>query len=159
FQMLKFSQKFGEHSTLEVLSSRNEYENRINPSQVWQYDEEILHRFDWWAERLNTTYGVNYRGAHADSSLLLSPAKQDEDLWSGYVQQSIKIAKDLSLSGGINLESANVGSGNVEPDYQVASLWSPWENHSFHVAYSVAHAVPSFFDTGSFFSRPPVLLV
>jgi len=161
FQMAKFSQKLGNHSSMEVLSSRSDSLDRINFSRVLQYDEQILQRFDLWNNRINTTYGVNYRGLFAYSGFLFGTnAEQEETLWNGYVNQSLQISRQFALTGGVSWDHSNIGSGGVEPNYQLGSVWSPVQNNSFRASYAVSHAVPGLFQTAANNSPSPnVLLV
>jgi outer membrane receptor protein involved in Fe transport len=158
FEMLKVSQKLGSHSTVEILSSRNNYITDESPSfpsgtgqfSVLQYDEEILQRWQWADERLNTTYGVNYRNAAVNSpAIFAGNPDQRLELWSGYLNQSAQLSKTVSLTGGASWESSSVGAGGLQTNYQAATLWAPLENHSFRASYAVAHTIPSLFTTAA----------
>jgi outer membrane receptor protein involved in Fe transport len=45
------------------------------------------------------------------------------------------------------LEHTNVGNGGTEPNYQVATLWSPVPDQSFRASYGVAHTIPNIYNS------------
>jgi len=158
FEMVKLSQKIGMYSTVELLSSRNNYITDVMPAypsgtgqySVLQYDEEILQRWQWDQNKLNATYGFNYRHADVNSPLIFAGSPdQKMELWSAYLNQSFQVSHTVSITGGVSFEDSNVGSADSQQNYQVASLWSPLEHHSFYVSYAVAHTVPSLFGTSA----------
>ena len=158
FEMLRFSQKIGSASTIELMSARNNYiadQTPVYPSgtgqfSVLQYDEEALQRWQWWDDRAHTTYGVNYRHAVVNSPFLFAGnPDQSLSLWNGYVDQSLKIASSFSLNGGISWESSNVGADRLQKNYQVAALWSPRDTQAFRASYAVAHTIPGLFNVAA----------
>jgi iron complex outermembrane recepter protein len=171
FEMLKFAHAFTENSTLKVLGSRNSFIDNITPSPflaesgdnhsgLIQYDGEILHHLRWWNERLNTTYGFNYRDIQVNSEYLFGPnTRQTESLWNAYFQQAIQLTSQLALSGAAAVERTTIGEDHTTPNYQVASIWSPWEVHAFRASYAVSHTVPGLLNASANDQIPPALVI
>jgi outer membrane receptor protein involved in Fe transport len=175
FQMLKFSQKVGKHSTIELMSSRNHMISETFPGVFGEYaqwsdlqhDQELLHRIEWGADRFNTTYGVTYRNALSESvNIFSADPSQRLELWSGYFNQSIQLHKMVTLVGGASWEHSNVGGGGVLNNYQVASMFTPVKDQSLRISHGLAHTVPAlfnakarnFFDAVTVFEGNPALL-
>jgi len=109
FQMLKWTRSFGGHASAGIpqfaqrLHQRHRsigHGRRGNRAvAVLQVDEEAVQRMDWWDARMNTVFGLNYRQATAqDASTFGAKSEQDEELWSGSVNQSARILRKLELS-------------------------------------------------------------
>lgn len=156
FQMLKWAVPLGPHSSVEVLSSRSDYINGIAPSvsadggtaqsRAIQFDEEVSHRLNWWDARMNTVYGLTYRGVtFNDPASLGAASQQTEELWSGYINQTARVSNSLQFSAAGSWEHSDIGGGGTEPNYQLASVWTPQEHHACRISYSVAHTVPTMY--------------
>lgn len=144
FQMLKFSHKFSEGSTLEVSGARNDHISTTLPTsgqtvRLLQYDQDILHRLSWGDDKLNTTYGAGYRNGQVTAPAIYGSFRPRIELYRGYLHQTIRVADPLTLQGALSLESANIAG--VHPNYQLASVWTPVPAHALRISYSVANTL------------------
>jgi len=149
FQLARFEHPTGPDSSLELRFSRSDSTadefpvagNRDTSSRFWQYDTEGLHTVAWGGGRLHTTYGAAWRYAASRSSYLYgrTPLQTNRTV-RGFLHQSIQVLPTVSVMGGMNHETAN--AGGYHKDFQVATLWSPTEEHSFRASYSRANIKP-----------------
>ena len=175
FEMAKFSMELGEGSQLEILSSHKDAKDTFgptgnpsgplppgNPGSVdhtrdYQYDEEIMHRFDWNEGRMNTTYGFSYEETRLFSAYEFagnSPAEYQ--VYRGFVNQTARVNDYLSLTGAFAWEATD--RGGPHPNYQISTVLKPTPAHSFHLNYSVAHTIPTLRLLDVFEQRDPTTL-
>jgi len=149
FEMLKLSQKVGDNSSVQLLSSRNDYTSDIASLNVitedirsYEYDEQVLHQIDWADGRMKSTYGFDYKSARSESQQIYPGVPYVESqTYRGYFNQTARITPHVLWVGAFSWDASD--TGKPQPNYQLSHLWEPVENHSFRVSYSVAHTVPT----------------
>jgi len=147
FEMLKFSEKLGRNSHVEVTSSHNDFTSGISNdipvshSRTYQYDEQILHQIDWGHGRMKSTYGIDYELAKVNSQTDYPGPGVKSWLYRGYVNQTAQITQHLLSVGAFSWETRD--NGKSDPNYQLSQLWEAIKNHTFRLSYSVAHTVPT----------------
>jgi iron complex outermembrane receptor protein len=150
YQMVRLTRPTGADSNMELRVSRDESMSSDKPgsngeaeatTRYWQYDTQGLQTVAWGGGRLQTTYGAAWRYAASASSYLYgaSPLQTNRTV-RGFLHQSIQVLPTVAIMGGLNHETAN--AGGYHKDYQVATLWSPTEEHSFRASYSRANIKP-----------------
>lgn len=150
FQTAHLTHGFDGGSTLEARVSRTDEDIATSPdingvlsdSRYWQYDAEAFHSVPWADDRLRTTYGSSWRYASARANTIFGPNAGNVTNRSvrGFMHQEIKVLDSVSVLGGVSLETENIGG--FHKDFQVATLWSPLEDHSFRASYARANTTP-----------------
>ena len=148
FQMARLSHRFSPNSAVEAFASRNDGVSREGPSplniRILQHDADVLHRLEWWDQRLFTSYGMSYRDAQTESSQRYSGRNRvGMKLYRGYFHQLVKPADRLSLQGAVALESSDISG--MKPSYQTAAVFQPTPLHALRASYSVARTIHDFF--------------
>lgn len=149
FEMVKYSRSLAEDSKVELLASRDGDANSIdspvpaiqNDLHVDQYNAEALHRLDWDDGRMKTTYGVDAQLARAYSPQSYPGRNAQDRTARVYLNQTGRVRPDLLWTAAVSWEARD--SGAPQPNYQASQLWSPIENHSLRLSYSVAHLSPN----------------
>lgn len=149
FQLARFEHPTGPDSSVELRFSRNDSRSEEFPvagnldtsSRFWQYDTEGLHTVAWGGGRLHTTYGAAWRYAASRASNLYgnTPLQANRTV-RGFLHQSIQVLPTVSLMGGMNHETANIGG--YHKDFQGALMWAPVETQSLRLSYSRANIKP-----------------
>jgi iron complex outermembrane receptor protein len=150
FQTLHLTHAFDGGSTLEARVSRTDDDIVTSPdtngvlsdTHYWQYDSEAFHSVPWADGRLRTTYGMQWLYAAARSNTIFGPGAGDvtNRTVRGFFHQEIKVCDSIHILGGLSQETANIGG--YERDYQVAALWTPFDDQSLRASYSRANTMP-----------------
>jgi len=111
-------------------------------------DIDIQHRFAL-SERHEIVWGLGYRFISEDTRgsfyLSLYPDRSDDNMFSSFVQDEVKIVEDqLALTFGIKLEHNDYTGMEVQPSLRL--LWTPDKLHSVWAALSRAVRTPSGVD-------------
>src|SRR5258706_2043717 len=149
FEMLKYSQQFGDRSRVEVLSSRNDYVSDITPPDPatvahlrnYEYDEQILHQIDWGDGRMKSTYGFDYQLAQSNSQQAYPGTQAESQIYRGYLNQTARITSQILWVGAFSWDARD--NGKPHPNYQLSQLWEPAKDQTFRLSYSVAHTIPT----------------
>ncbi len=124
------------------------------------YDVDFQHRFRL-SERERITWGLGYRYTHdADVNapgLGLSPAVLDQNLYSAFVQDEVRLRSNLSFTLGTKLEHNDYTGFEFEPDARLSWILNP--SQSLWTAVSRAVRTPSRIDTDLTEGTPPYLEV
>jgi len=120
------------------------------------YDVDFQHRLglaDW----NHLVWGLGYRFTRDASqnapALAFRPPVLNQDLFSGFVQDEIKIMRQLSLTLGTKVEHNDYTGFEVEPSARVQ--WDVATNHMAWGAVSRAVRTPSRIDRDAFEPNPP----
>jgi iron complex outermembrane receptor protein len=111
------------------------------------YDLNFQHRFPW-GERQKIVWGLGYRFTHevdTDVSLVqFLPPVLDQNLYSGFVQDEIKLRDDFFLTLGSKLEHNDYTGFEVEPSGRLQ--WNMTDKQMVWGAVSRAVRTPSRYD-------------
>jgi iron complex outermembrane receptor protein len=86
------------------------------------------------------TPGFSYRHHIFDSSFLIGE-KQNQDLFSVYLQNEYNPFKDITFTMGLRVDTHPHAGVTVSPRGGI--VYSPWENHTFRASISRAFRSPS----------------
>jgi iron complex outermembrane receptor protein len=124
------------------------------------YDVDFQHRFRL-TERDRITWGLGYRYTHDAvvnaPGLGFSPAVLDQNLYSAFVQDEVRLLSNLSFTLGTKLEHNDYTGFEFEPDARLSWILSP--NQSLWTAVSRAVRTPSRIDHDLTEGTPPYLEV
>jgi iron complex outermembrane receptor protein len=128
--------------------------NDISGDTLRTYDIDFQDRFPV-GERDNITWGLGYRfmADHVQNfpGVAFIPANEDMQLFSGFVQDEIKIVPDkLKFTIGSKVEHNDFSGYEVEPSVRLA--WTPTARQTIWGAVSRAVRSPSRFDTQEVFT-------
>jgi len=150
FQTVRLAQGFDGGSSLEARVSRTDGQivgspgsnGSVAQTRWWKYDSEAFHSIPWGGGRLRTAYGVGWRYEAATADELFGPnaGPVTNRTVRGFFHQEIQVSDSLSVLGGFSNETANVGGWHK--DFQVATLWSPFDDQSLRASYSRANTKP-----------------
>ena len=154
FGMLKFSHDLSVGSSIELMASRSYAYHAIFPIEstlrfgdVDYYQNELsaVHHFGWLGDRLQTTWGAEYRKVDAGSERVFE-GKPDQinRTARGFVHQSIRVLDPLTFVVAASLERSD--TGGTQPAYQAVVLMTPSDNHTIRVSYSLAPTLPSLYE-------------
>jgi iron complex outermembrane receptor protein len=111
------------------------------------YDVDFQHRFRL-NERNKIVWGLGYRYTHnvVDSApaVALDPEHLDQHLYSGFIQDEIKLHDKFFLTLGTKLEHTDYTGWEVEPNARIQ--WNVRENQMLWAAVSRAVRTPSRLD-------------
>jgi iron complex outermembrane receptor protein len=124
------------------------------------FDVDFQDRFAL-GERNRVVWGLGYRFTH-DSvvnapALAFFPTTLDQNLYSSFVQDEIKLMEKLSLTLGSKFEHNDYTGFELEPSARLS--WTPVEGQSFWAAVSRAVRAPSRVDRDFSEADPPHLVV
>lgn len=110
---------------------------------------DFQHHFAW-NDRHNLVWGLDYNFSASRSrgilSVSLSPPNLDTQIFSGFVQDEIRIMPDrLYLTIGAKLEHNHYTGFNIMPSARLA--WTPIANNMLWAAISKADRTPAELDT------------
>lgn len=154
FGMLKLSRELSADASVELSASRSYALHSIVPVRTTlqfgdvdyiQDDLGALHRFGWLNNRMQTTWGGEYRKGEARSERVFE-GKPDQinRVARGFVHQSIRVSDPLTLVLAASLERSD--TGGTQPAYQTVVLLSPSESHTVRLSYSAASSLPSLYE-------------
>jgi iron complex outermembrane receptor protein len=111
------------------------------------YDLDFQDRFHLW-QRNNIIWGLGYRFTHdvvgSAPSVTFVPTVLDQNLFSGFVQDEIKLQEKLFLTLGTKLEHNDYTGFEVEPSARIQ--WNATSKQMFWGAISRAVRTPSRID-------------
>lgn len=111
------------------------------------YDLDFQHHYRW-GDRNNIIWGLGYRFTHEvdDSApaIAFSPPDLDRNLYSGFVQDEIKLREDLFFTLGTKLEHNDYTGFEVEPSARLK--WDITPKQMLWAAVSRAVRTPSRID-------------
>jgi iron complex outermembrane receptor protein len=126
------------------------------------YDVDFQYHFGWGA-RHKFVWGLGYRATHEDdediSVIRFLPPTLDQNLYSGFLQDEIMLARSLYLTVGSKLEHNDYTGYEVEPSVRLQ--WNLDPKSLLWGAVSRAVRTPSRYDrdlevpTGLFGAPPP----
>ncbi|MCM2304027.1 MAG: TonB-dependent receptor [Elusimicrobia bacterium] len=152
FQMARAARRLDGTGAIEAVVSRAELNVVADPLfagtvtvRTYQYDAELLHRFAWADERVDSVFGAAWRltGAYSDQTFAGQPAKQNE-IVRGFTHHSARVTDEVTAVAGVSLENSQVGG--LQPAWQASALWSPRENHALRLSYAHAPTMPPLFN-------------
>jgi iron complex outermembrane receptor protein len=124
------------------------------------YDLDLQHRIQVGA-RQEIVWGLGYRFTHdlvANApSLGFLPPKLDQELFSAFLQDQIKLRKDLALTLGTKVEHTDYTGIETEPSARV--LWQLTDTRTVWAAVSRAVRTPSRIDRDLSQATPPNFVV
>ncbi|MBN2216538.1 MAG: TonB-dependent receptor [Pirellulales bacterium] len=149
--LARFTRKIDDESDWSLLAYfdqtyRNQY---VMNQQINTMDFEFQHRFPA-GRRHHVIWGLLYRQISSDLptqtfTASFDPARRTTDLFSGFVQDDIKLVEDrLSLILGTKLETNSFTGFEYQPSARV--LWTPDRRHTGWAAISRAVRTPSLFE-------------
>jgi len=119
-----------------------------------------------WGDRQGIVWGLGYRGTREldqDASLVrFLPNELDQSLYSGFFQDEIMLARDVTLTAGSKLEHNYYTGFELEPSVRLQ--WNPDSRNLLWSAVSRAVRTPSRYDrdlevpTGLINAYPPFQL-
>jgi iron complex outermembrane receptor protein len=113
------------------------------------YDLDFQHRFRL-NERNKIVWGLGYRFTHDvvgnAPTTAVFPSNLDQSLYSGFIQDEIKLHEKLSLTIGTKLEHNDFTGFEIEPSTRLQ--WSFADNQMLWAAISRAVRTPSRLDRG-----------
>jgi iron complex outermembrane receptor protein len=119
------------------------------------YDIDFQHRFQA-GDRQEFVWGLGYRFTHdvTESAPLVAffPERLDRSLFSGFLQDKIRIVDDVFLTLGTKLEHNDYTGFEYEPNARLQ--WHPAERQMIWGAISRAVRMPSRFDRDLFQPNP-----
>lgn len=119
------------------------------------FDIDFQHRFSL-NDRNNIVWGLGYRYTHDNvdpsPSLTFVPNNLDRRLYSGFLQDEIKLNEKLALTVGSKLEHNDYTGWEVEPSARLQ--WKPSQNQLVWGAVSRAVRMPSRIDSDVRFTTP-----
>lgn len=119
------------------------------------YDLDFQHRFHL-GERNNIVWGLGYRFTHeVDQNapdLEFLPATLDQNLYSGFVQDEIKLWENLTFTLGTKVEHNDYTGFEEEPSGRLQ--WNVTSNQMFWGAISRAVSTPTRVDEGEHLPIP-----
>jgi iron complex outermembrane receptor protein len=111
------------------------------------FDVDFQHRFKL-NERNNVIWGLGYRFTHDvvqnAPALAFVPARLNQHLWSGFIQDEVRLHDKLFLTFGSKIEHNSYTGAEAEPSVRVA--WLPTARQTFWGAVSRAIRAPSRID-------------
>ena len=117
------------------------------------YDLDFQHRL-FVGERNQVVWGLGYRRTHDvvqnAPGLGFLPARLDQDLYSGFVQDEIRLGSNWALTLGTKVEHNDYTGFEVEPSVRLQ--WNVTPNHMLWTSVSRAVRMPSRIDRD--LSRP-----
>lgn len=117
------------------------------------YDLDFQHRL-FVGERHQVVWGLGYRRTHDvvqnAPGLGFLPARLDQDLYSGFVQDEIRLGSNWALTLGTKVEHNDYTGFEVEPSVRLQ--WNVTPNHMLWTSVSRAVRMPSRIDRD--LSRP-----
>src|SRR5206468_2357966 len=126
-------QKTGDHSELNLLSSRNDFTSDVAAGDIstthlrtYQYDEQLLHQVDWADGRMKSTYGFDYQSVKAYSPQAYPGSSGGSQSLRTYLNQTTQIVPHILWVGAFSWDARN--NGKPDPNYQLSQLWDPIEN-------------------------------
>lgn len=124
------------------------------------YDLDFQHRIAI-GERQHVVWGVGYRFTHDEvtnaPALAFLPPTLDHDLFSGFVQDEIKLRENLAFTIGTKIEHNDYTGTEVEPSVRLQ--WTATPNQVLWSAISRAVRTPSRVDRDLYQAAPPYLTV
>lgn len=149
--LARFTRKIDDESDWSLLAYfdqtyRNQY---VMNQQINTMDFEFQHRFPA-GRRHHVIWGLLYRQISSDLptqtfSASFDPSRRTTDLFSGFVQDDIKLVEDrLSLILGTKLETNSFTGFEYQPSARV--LWTPDRRHTGWAAISRTVRTPSLFE-------------
>ncbi|HSI09284.1 MAG TPA: TonB-dependent receptor [Rariglobus sp.] len=123
------------------------------------YDLDFQHRL-FLGERNQIVWGLGYRRTHDvvqnAPALGFLPARLDQDLYSAFLQDEIRLFSDWTLTLGSKIEHNDYTGFEVEPSAKLQ--WNVTSNHMLWAAVSRAVRMPSRIDRDmNQPSTPPVI--
>lgn len=161
FQMLRAERDAGA-GVLEATLSRSEMSIRLDrfiarPVDVrtYQYDAELLHRWSWADQAVESAVGASWRlsGLYSDQLFTGAPSQKNEVV-RGFTHHSARASEDVTLTAGVSLEDSRVGG--TQPAWQAAALYSPHEDHVLRISYAHAPTMPPLFNKYGDFTLSPL---
>ncbi len=136
---------------LKVYYDRTEREDRVHHETRDTFDVDFQHRFEL-GERQQFIYGLGYRdssdrlgdGRDHTGSIAFIPTHRNDQLFSGFVQDEIRLLDSVKLTLGTKLEHNDYTDFEVQPNARL--LWSPSEKQSIWGAISRAVRTPARFE-------------
>jgi iron complex outermembrane receptor protein len=123
-------------------------------------DVDFQHRFRA-ADAHAITWGLGFRHTHDvvrnAPALAFFPAVLNQELFSAFVQDEIRLREGLSLTIGSKIEHNDYTGVEVEPSARLQ--WQPAEAHTLWAAMSRAVRAPSRIDRDLSQAAPPYLVV
>ena len=111
------------------------------------YDLDFQHRFHL-GEYNNITWGLGYRFTHEEDkgapALFFDPATLDQNLYSGFAQDEIKLMKNVFFTLGTKIEHNDYTGFEFEPSGRLQ--WNATSNQMFWGAISRAVSTPTRVD-------------
>jgi iron complex outermembrane receptor protein len=111
------------------------------------YDLDFQHRFHL-GEYNNITWGLGYRFTHEEDkgapALYFDPATLDQNLYSGFAQDEIKLMKNVFFTAGTKIEHNDYTGFEFEPSGRLQ--WNATSNQMFWGAISRAVSTPTRVD-------------
>jgi iron complex outermembrane receptor protein len=124
------------------------------------YDLDFQHRFSL-GERNRLVWGLGYRFTREREqnvpALAFLPPLLDQNLYSGFVQDEIKLFENLYLTAGTKLEHNDYTGFEVEPSGRLQ--WNFITNQTLWGAVSRAVRTPSRIDRDVFEPAPPNIVI
>jgi iron complex outermembrane recepter protein len=124
------------------------------------YDVDFQHRFSLGA-RNRVVWGLGYRYTHdaviEAPSVGFLPAVLVQNLYSGFVQDELALARNLSFTLGTKLEHNDYTGFEFEPDARLS--WRLNSSQALWAAVSRAVRTPSRIDTDLSEGTPPYLIL
>lgn len=124
------------------------------------YDVDFQHRFHLGSSH-RVVWGLGYRFTHDvlknSPGLAFFPRVLDQSLYSGFVQNEVKILENLFLTLGTKLEHNDYTGWEVEPSGRLQ--WNVTSRHMLWGAISRAVRTPSRIDRDVSQPAPPYLVV
>jgi iron complex outermembrane receptor protein len=124
------------------------------------YDVDFQHRFSLGA-RNRVVWGLGYRYTHdaviEAPSVGFFPAVLVQNLYSGFVQDELALARNLSFTLGTKLEHNDYTGFEFEPDARLS--WALNSSQALWAAVSRAVRTPSRIDTDLSEGTPPYLVL
>ncbi len=110
------------------------------------YDVDFQHSLHW--ESNQVVWGLGYRFTHetdTDQNIVrFNPPTLDQNLFSGFVQDEIKLQENWRLTIGTKVEHNDYTGFEVEPSIRLQ--WTPAPKHMLWTAISRAVRTPARFD-------------
>jgi iron complex outermembrane receptor protein len=124
------------------------------------FDLDFQHRVDLGRHQ-QLVWGIGFRHAHNvvenAPALAILPAKLDQQLYSAFVQDEIRLRDNLSVFAGTKLEHNDYTGFEFEPSVRLQ--WQPTERRTIWAAVSRAIRAPSRVDRDMLQAPPPGLTV
>jgi iron complex outermembrane recepter protein len=147
--LARFRRPTGENSELQ-LRAYYDYTHRKDPTF-----NDSLHTFDFDLQQRLTpsgkhevTWGAAFRFMsnrnHGGEIFVLDPSRSDDQLWSGFIQDRIRLTEDVEVTLGTKLEHNDFSGFEVQPSARMA--WAITPRQTFWSSISRAVRVPTRFE-------------